>query len=190
MDLVLFVELVETEIQSHLTLDQDPRLKLLIMLTSMKINYLLLHIPNHWFFVFFVLHVMKRNLNIQRRQLRHSNDPLAIPVNTFKGLCRISRDLVHGVFHQILPYMRESERTTAIPKNLRRCQLRDSRDPLTIPENNFKDLFRISRELAHWVFHQLLPCMREYERTTASPKNVFISSFVLKLVFYCIVFFK
>ncbi|KAF5275249.1 hypothetical protein FQA39_LY06909 [Lamprigera yunnana] len=76
MDLVLFVELVENEIE-------------------------------------------RRNLNIQRRQLTHSSDPLTIPENTFKGLFRISKELAHWVFHQILPYMRESERTTGIPKNLK-----------------------------------------------------------------------
>ncbi|KAF5297689.1 hypothetical protein FQA39_LY12020 [Lamprigera yunnana] len=65
------------------------------------------------------LHFCRPNLNIQRRQLRHSGDPLTIPENTFKGLFRISRELAHWVLHQILPYMMESEHTTAIPKNLR-----------------------------------------------------------------------
>ncbi|KAF5304251.1 hypothetical protein FQA39_LY09778 [Lamprigera yunnana] len=113
MDLVLFVEFVENEIQ------KDPPLKLRIMLTSMKINYLLLHIPNYWFFVFFKLHVMKGNLNILQRQLRHNSDSLTTTENTFKGLFRISKELAHWVVHQILPYMRKSKRTTAIPKNLR-----------------------------------------------------------------------
>ncbi|KAF5274871.1 hypothetical protein FQA39_LY07053 [Lamprigera yunnana] len=62
---------------------------------------------------------LRRNLNIQLRQLRHSSDPLTVPENTFRGLFIISIELAHWVFHQILPYMRESECTTAIPKNLR-----------------------------------------------------------------------
>ncbi|KAF5304774.1 hypothetical protein FQA39_LY09551 [Lamprigera yunnana] len=61
----------------------------------------------------------KESINIQRHQLRHSSDPLTIPENTFKRLFRISIELAHWVFHQIVPYMRESKRTTAIPKNLR-----------------------------------------------------------------------
>ncbi|KAF5293893.1 hypothetical protein FQA39_LY13598 [Lamprigera yunnana] len=85
----------------------------------MKVNYLHLHIPNYWYFDLFKLHVMKRNLNIQRPQLRHSSDPLSIPKNTFKGLFRISKELAHWAFQQILPYMRESQCSTAIPKNLR-----------------------------------------------------------------------
>ncbi|KAF5273516.1 hypothetical protein FQA39_LY07533 [Lamprigera yunnana] len=119
MDFVLFVEFIENEIQSHLSLDQDPHLKLRIMLTSTKVNYLLLHIPNYWFFVLFKLEVMKRNLNIQRGQLRHSSENLTIPEHTLKGLFRISRELANWVFHKIFPYMREFEHTTAIPKNLR-----------------------------------------------------------------------
>ncbi|KAF5299015.1 hypothetical protein FQA39_LY19199 [Lamprigera yunnana] len=95
MDLVLFVEIVENEIQSHLTLDQDPRLKLRIMLTRIKVKYFLLHIPNDWFFVPFELHVIKSNLNIQQRQVRLSSDILTIPENTFKGLLRISKELAY-----------------------------------------------------------------------------------------------
>ncbi|KAF5299316.1 hypothetical protein FQA39_LY02489 [Lamprigera yunnana] len=57
------------------------------------------------------------NLNIQGRQL--SSDPLTIPDNTLKDLFIISRKLAYWVYHQILSYTRESERTTAIPKNWR-----------------------------------------------------------------------
>ncbi|KAF5304116.1 hypothetical protein FQA39_LY01901 [Lamprigera yunnana] len=62
----------------------------------------------------FIVNKSLLNLNIERR-----SDPLTIPENTFKGLFRISRELTHWVFYQILPNMTEPERTTAIPKNLR-----------------------------------------------------------------------
>ncbi|KAB0797450.1 hypothetical protein PPYR_08444 [Photinus pyralis] len=54
--------------------------------------------------------IVRRQLNLQRRQLRDHSDPLTLPEITL---------LAQWVLDQILPHMRDSARTTAIPKGLR-----------------------------------------------------------------------
>lgn len=60
--------------------------------------------------------------------------------------------------------------------NNNRRLLRDRSDPLGLPEQCFKKLYRVSRDLGHWLLTQIGPYMREGERTTCIPKSLRVSS--------------
>ncbi|KAF5270785.1 hypothetical protein FQR65_LT17802 [Abscondita terminalis] len=47
---------------------------------------------------------------------------------------------------------------------LHRQQLRDASDPLTIPENTFRGIYRVSRQLAHELMNTLYPFLPDGER--------------------------
>jgi len=54
-----------------------------------------------------------------KKYLRDNSDSVSLPEESFKRLYRLCRGLAHWLLQEIGPYMRENERTTAIPIPLR-----------------------------------------------------------------------
>ncbi|KAF5276396.1 hypothetical protein FQR65_LT16344 [Abscondita terminalis] len=201
---------------------------------AMQNLYHLVHFPNNEQ----ELTTIKQgnNTQVMKRMLRDTSDPLFIPENQFKGIYRMSRQLVHNLILDLAPHLQEPRRETLfIPKKLKimvalhffsqgsyqkgigqdyllsmsqssvsncinavnnamqnlyhlvhfpnneqelttikqgnntqvmKRMLRDTSDPLFIPENQFKGIYRMSRQLVHNLILDLAPHLQEPRRET------------------------
>lgn len=79
----------------------------------------------------------------------------------------------HIILHIQIRRARDQRRRLELYRaRVRKIRLRDAADPFSMPENEFRNQFRLPRVLARRLVDEITPFLREAQRATAIPAHI------------------